>query len=130
MYQDFTVSSPPDTKNCATGLAVPAAGRGVSPYQVGGSRLPRLCRRPSFFRLAALTCSQMLAVIAMVTTASTAHSQCNTMSNDALIAPISFFLVGKVVFLSVAVLVASVLLALCIFHYVIDSRVRPQGDRA
>ena len=79
------------------------------------------------FRFAALTCTQMMAVIAMVTMASTAHSQCSTISN---IGFISSSLVGQLVFLSVAVLVASVLLALCIFHYVIDSRVRPQGDAA
>lgn len=73
------------------------------------------------FRFAALTCPQMIAAIATVTMASTAQSQCSTMSN---IASISSSLVGQLVFLLVAVFVASVLLALCIFHYVIDSRVR------
>lgn len=120
MSQLYPVSSLPDTKNCRQDLAVPPADQGVSSYL-------RPLGRLSFFRRASLTCPQMMAVIATVTTASTAQSQCITISNTA---SISSSLIGQVVFLSVSVLVASVLLALCIFHYVIDSRVRAQGDAA
>lgn len=98
---------------------------GAQSLALGLLRLYR--ERFTTFRLAALTCPQMMAVIAIVTTASTAQSQCITMSN---IASISSSLVGQLVFLSIAVLVASVLLALCIFHYVIAPRVGGIGQPA
>ena len=73
------------------------------------------------WRRAVLTCIQIIAPIAMLTSASTAQSQCITNSSEAFIFSSSLF--GQVVVLGSVVIVSLVLLALCIFHYVIQPRV-------
>lgn len=119
--------TPPTQQEPACSLAAPAGSESGACIQRKGLYRLRL-RLLGFLqafrsrsRCAALACNQMIATIAMLTAASTVHSQSITRLSAASIGFPS--LMGQVILLGAACVVACVLLALCIFHYVIDPAV-------